>query len=66
MKLKWSAPEKRFLVFAYEHYYPMGPEADQQATFDSVEECKAYMTEHKGDYEHWILFDCDRRAWTDL
>jgi hypothetical protein len=50
---------RRFIVFAYYHYYPGGGLEDAEATFDTEEEARAFVKsrrDHRG--EDVTLFDC--------
>ena len=67
-KIKYfnDEPEKRFLVFGYEHYYPMGGSRDLQGSFDTLKECEEFMENNRGYFEFWDVFDCEKKLWVDL
>ena len=48
-------PDKRFLVFGYDTYYPSGGMRDLEFSFDTVEEAinNLYMVE----YSHVTIYD---------
>lgn len=49
---------KHYLVFAYDAYYPCGGWNDFQASFDTLEEAKAYVDgPHEYNYGFWSVID---------
>lgn len=50
---------KRFILFAYSHYYPLGGWHDFRGAFDTIEEAVAARKAKadKYDYAEWHVFD---------
>jgi len=57
-------PEKRFVVFGYDSYYPMGPIADYIGSYDTWDECVDGMKDKSFDY--YDMFDCQERKWVNI
>lgn len=51
-------PHKRYLVFAFEDYYPGGGLVDCEASFDTEQECADYIlgTNNFSSF-HWQVYD---------
>jgi hypothetical protein len=52
---------KRFLVFAYDSYYPAGGAHDEVGSFDTLEEAMAAGNQ-RDDYD---ILDLDERKWVE-
>lgn len=54
---------KRFLVFAYYYYYPLGGLDDVIGCFDTIEEAEAFVQESKNEhkYDHYEAYDAVTR-----
>ena len=52
---------KRFLVFAYSLYYPMGGSNDVAGSFDTLEEAQAEA--RSSHHDTCDILDLDERKW---
>jgi hypothetical protein len=52
---------KRFLIFAYDMYYPVGGRNDEQASFDTLEE--ALLEAEKLHHDSYDILDLENREW---
>lgn len=50
---------KRFLVIAYDQYYPSGFPDEIRGSTDTIEEAMFKLSEMEYDYKY--IFDCDTR-----
>lgn len=50
---------KRYLLFAYYHYYPSGGLSDLQGDFESLDEGLTYLLKEKVEeiYDVWYIYD---------
>ena len=55
---------KRFLLFAYDTYYPNGGICDLIESFDTIDEAVEFKSKEYRDY--YELFDCDERQEIEL
>ncbi len=47
--------DKRYLVFTYSSYYPLGGMSDMKESFDTIEEAIEFIK--KDDYDYKELYD---------
>jgi hypothetical protein len=48
---------KRYLLFAYDHYYPQGGMDDCIAIFNSFEECMKELKGYYSSYDYYQILD---------
>lgn len=49
--------KKRFWVFGYDQYYPIGGMNDFRADFDTIEEADAFIRTSLSNYRSWDYID---------
>jgi len=52
---------KRFMIFAYDSYYPSGGMHDFQADFDTIEEAQLYIQNECGGWQCVDIYDSQLR-----
>jgi len=55
---------KRFLLFAYDDYYPSGGWSDYEGSFDTAEEAMAHKTRYDTDNAEVVDAETERVVWS--
>lgn len=59
---------KRYLVFAYDYYYPSGGSSEVEGEFNTLEELKNYNPETNWDFrklDNIEILDLQERRWLE-
>ena len=50
-------PYKRFMVFGYDQYDPLGALNDLQASFFALREAEEFVQKMRKEHDYWTIFD---------